>query len=85
MKKGATIGANATIICGNTIGKYAFVGAGAVVTKDVQDHALVEGNPARITGWACECGIMLNFSDNFAVCKCGKKYEKFEDRVVEIK
>jgi len=56
VKKGASLGANSTIICGITIGKYAFVGAGAVVTKDVPDHALVMGNPARQTGWMCECG-----------------------------
>ena len=85
VKRGVTIGANATIICGNTIGKYAFVGAGAVVTKDVPDYALVAGNPARITEWMCECGIKLNFYDNFAVCECGKKYKKIEDRVVKIR
>ena len=85
VKRGATIGANATVICGNTIGKYAFVGAGAVVTKDVPDYALVVGNPARITGWMCACGIKLKISDDFAVCKCGKRYKKTEDEVVEIK
>src|SRR5262249_3916937 len=58
-KRGATIGANATIVCGHTIGRYAFVGAGAVVTKDVPDHALVVGNPGRVTGWMCECGVKL--------------------------
>lgn len=85
VRRGATIGANATIICGNTIGKYAFVGAGAVVTMDVSDYALVVGNPARITDWMCECGIKLIFSDDFAVCKCGKRYKKIDDSVVEIK
>ncbi|MDA3790825.1 MAG: aminotransferase class I/II-fold pyridoxal phosphate-dependent enzyme [Desulfobacula sp.] len=60
VKKGASLGANSTIVCGVTIGKYAFVGAGAVVTKDVPDHALVMGNPARQTGWMCECGEKLN-------------------------
>jgi UDP-2-acetamido-3-amino-2,3-dideoxy-glucuronate N-acetyltransferase len=85
VKRGATIGANATIICGNTIGRYTFVGASAVVTKDVPDYALVVGNPARITGWMCACGIKMNFYDNFATCKCGKKYEKSGDKVVEIK
>jgi len=85
VKQGATIGANATVICGNTIGKYAFVGAAAVVTKDIPDYALVVGNPARITGWVCECGIKLTFSDSIAACKCGKKYKKSGDRVVEIK
>jgi len=76
VKKGATIGANATIICGNTIGKYAFIGAGSVVTKDVPDYALVYGNPARIKGWMCECGVKLEeFNNNFTKCKaCGKEY-----------
>jgi UDP-2-acetamido-3-amino-2,3-dideoxy-glucuronate N-acetyltransferase len=59
VKRGATIGANATIVCGHTIGRYAFIGAGAVVTKDVPDHALVIGNPGRVTGWMCECGVRL--------------------------
>jgi UDP-2-acetamido-3-amino-2,3-dideoxy-glucuronate N-acetyltransferase len=61
VRRGATIGANATIVCGATLGKYAFVGAGAVVTKEVPAHALVYGNPARIEGWMCECGTKLNF------------------------
>ena len=73
--KGATIGANATIICGNNLGKYSIIGAGAVVTKDVPDYALVVGNPAKVTGHICECGLKLNFSDNHAICSCGKKYE----------
>jgi UDP-2-acetamido-3-amino-2,3-dideoxy-glucuronate N-acetyltransferase len=60
VKRGATIGANATIVCGHTIGRYAFIGAGAVVTKDVPDYALVVGNPGRITGWMCECGVKLS-------------------------
>ncbi len=72
VKKGATIGANATIICGATIGKYAFVGAGAVVTENVPDHALVVGNPARQIGWVCECGTRLN--TNFVCESCGKEY-----------
>jgi len=77
LKKGATIGANATIVCGHTIGRYAFVGAGAVVTKDVPDHALVVGNPARITGWMCACGIKLNLQGDEASCEtCGKPYRK---------
>jgi UDP-2-acetamido-3-amino-2,3-dideoxy-glucuronate N-acetyltransferase len=59
VRKGATLGANCTIVCGHTIGRYAFVGAGAVVTRDVPDHALVIGNPGRIAGWMCECGIKL--------------------------
>src|SRR5581483_10636248 len=59
VKKGATIGANATVVCGHTIGRYAFIGAGAVVTKDVPDYALLVGNPGRISGWMCECGAKL--------------------------
>lgn len=75
--KGATIGANATIICGNDIGSYAFIGAGAVVTKDVPDFALVYGNPSKLAGWICECGEKLYFKKSHAVCRaCGKKYNK---------
>ena len=74
VKKGATIGANATIICGNDLGRYCFVGAGAVVTSSVPDHALVVGNPARQIGWVCSCGEKL--SDDL-VCVCGKhRYQK---------
>ena len=77
VKKGASIGANATIICGHTIGRCAFVGAGAVVTKDVPDFALVAGVPARITGWMCECGVKLKFSGKKGICPaCQKKYLK---------
>jgi UDP-2-acetamido-3-amino-2,3-dideoxy-glucuronate N-acetyltransferase len=75
--KGATIGANATIVCGNTIGKYAFIGAGSVVTKDVPDYALVYGNPGKVKGWACQCAEEITFRSGRAVCKaCGKKYRK---------
>ena len=59
VKRGATLGANCTIVCGNTIGRYAFVAAGAVVTRDVPDYALVMGNPARVKGWMCMCGVRL--------------------------
>jgi len=70
VRENATIGANATIVCGITIGKYAFIGAGAVVTKDVPDHALIYGNPASQHGWMCECGCKL---DSEKVCpSCGK-------------
>jgi UDP-2-acetamido-3-amino-2,3-dideoxy-glucuronate N-acetyltransferase len=57
--RGASLGANSTIICGNNVGRYAFVGAGAVVTRDVPDYALVVGNPARISGWVCHCGVKI--------------------------
>ncbi|GAB4497380.1 MAG: acyltransferase [Anaerolineales bacterium] len=77
VKKGASIGANATIVCGATLGRYCFVGAGAVVTKDVPDYALVYGTPARIRGWVCRCGEQLDFKDERAVClKCGDAYRK---------
>lgn len=83
VKKGASIGANATIICGNTIGRYAFIGAGAVVTEDIPDYALVCGNPARIKGWMCECGIKPKFEGNFAKCKaCGKEYKMIDENKV---
>ena len=81
VKRGATLGANCTIICGVVIGKYAFVGAGAVVTKNVPDYALVVGIPARVAGWVCECGIKLNFNNERAICHiCGKRYLKINDQ-----
>lgn len=82
VKKGASIGANATVVCGNTLGEYAFVGAGSVVTKDVPPYAMVYGNPARIRGWACACGVKLSFENDRATCaECGKTYAKRGDRV----
>ena len=85
VKKGASIGANATIVCGNTIGKYVFVGAGAVVTKDIPDYALVYGNPAEIRGWMCECGEKINFKSDEVLCsQCGKKFIKRGDSVKRI-
>lgn len=72
VKKGATIGANATIICGHTIGRYAMAGAGTVVTKDVPDYALVTGNPGKITGYVCECGCRLD--GQFVCPACQKGY-----------
>lgn len=72
VKKGASIGANATIVCGNTIGEYALVGSGSVVTKDVPAHALVVGNPARQIGWVCRCGHKLN--SNCVCPNCGNAY-----------
>jgi len=80
VKEGATLGANSTIVCGHSIGRYAFVGAGAVVTKDVPDYALVVGNPARITGWMCRCGVKLKFIGQKGHCPdCGKEYKKISD------
>ena len=85
VKKGATIGANATVVCGVTIGEWAFVAAGAVVTKDVPPYALVAGVPARPMGWACRCGVRLDFKDDEAVCKaCGRRYRKVEGKVEYI-
>ena len=76
VKKGATIGANATIVCGVTLGRYSFIGAGAVVTKDVPDHALVVGNSARQIGWVCECGERL--TEEMKCTFCGKSYQECE-------
>jgi UDP-2-acetamido-3-amino-2,3-dideoxy-glucuronate N-acetyltransferase len=82
VRKGASIGANATIVCGITLGKYCFVGAGSVVTRDVPDYALVYGLPARVRGWVCQCGEQLKFDDDRAVChSCGDSYRK-QDQVV---
>jgi len=81
IRSGASIGANATIVCGSTIGRYAFVGAGAVVTKGIPDHALVIGNPARAVGWACSCGERLPESLHCEVC--GRSYEPRGDTIVE--
>src|SRR5687767_3030741 len=81
VKKGASIGANATLVCGHTIGRYAFVGAGAVVTKDVPDYALVVGNPARRAGWICQCGDRLSFAEGAlqAACSaCQGRYQKVD-------
>ena len=75
VRRGATIGANATVVCGHTIGAYAFVGAGAVVTRDVPDHALVTGVPARRTGWMCRCGEKLPAGSGGVACtSCEVRY-----------
>jgi acetyltransferase-like isoleucine patch superfamily enzyme len=71
VRRGATLGAGVIVVCGTTVGEHAFVGAGAVVTRDVPAHAFVVGNPGRVIGWACECGVRL--SDNLA-CSCGLSY-----------
>ena len=78
VRRGATLGANCTIVCGHTIGRYAFIGAGAVVTKDVPDHALILGNPGKVSGWMCRCGIRLRERESglWECPECGKVYEK---------
>jgi UDP-2-acetamido-3-amino-2,3-dideoxy-glucuronate N-acetyltransferase len=84
VRQGASLGANSTIVCGVTIGRYAFVGAGAVVTKDVPDHGLVYGNPARLAGWMCACGdrIELRPGEQDGVCRaCEKRYRKIGKEV----
>lgn len=86
VKYGASIGANATVVCGLTIGEWAFIAAGAVVTKDVPPYALVGGVPGRIIGWACECGVTLKFAGEECRCtECGKRYRKDGDtRVTRV-
>lgn len=85
VKEGASIGANSTILCGIEIGKSAFVGAGAVVTRSVPDYAVVVGNPARILSYMCECGEKLKFKRNAATCKkCGRKYSKRDENVALV-
>lgn len=82
VKEGATLGANCTILCGHTIGRHAFIGAGAVVTKDVPDHALVLGNPGRVVGWMCRCGVRLPEGKPLANCQsCGARYRLLKDRI----
>jgi UDP-2-acetamido-3-amino-2,3-dideoxy-glucuronate N-acetyltransferase len=81
VRKGASIGANATVVCGVTLGCYSFVGAGSVVTRDVPDYALVYGSPARVRGWMCQCGEQLTFAEQDgvekAICQsCGDAYQK---------
>jgi UDP-2-acetamido-3-amino-2,3-dideoxy-glucuronate N-acetyltransferase len=85
VKKGASIGANATIVCGNTIGEYAFIGAGSVVTKDIPPYAVAYGNPARVRGYACECGVRLEFRGDAAACEeCGRNYIRKNDLVGKV-
>ena len=77
VKKGATIGANATVVCGNTLGEYCLIGAGAVVTKDIPPFALVVGNPAKQTGWVSEYGHRLEF-DKHGIAICPESGEKYQ-------
>ncbi len=83
IKKGASIGANATIVCGHTVGEWALIGAGAVVASDVPAHALMLGVPAKRKGWVCECGELLKHS--LSCKKCGRKYKETENGLVEEK
>ena len=80
VKKGATIGANATIVCGVTLGRYSFIGAGAVVNKNVPDYAIVVGNPAKQIGWACECGERLN--EKLECFSCDNRYQSAQKGIV---
>lgn len=81
IKHDASIGANATIVCGHTIGEFAMIAAGAVVTKDVPAHALMAGVPARRIGWVCECGTPIK--ENLKCCSCGQKYEATVNGLVQ--
>lgn len=81
IKKGATVGANATIVCGNTIGEYAMVGAGAVVIRDVLDYEVIVGNPGHVVGYVCQCGCRL--TDDFICSNCGKEYYKNKNGIVK--
>ena len=81
VRRGATIGANATIVCGTTLGEYAFVGAGAVVASDVPDYALMVGVPARRIGWMCQCGERLPDSGTGTCAACGSSYEPIVDGI----
>jgi UDP-2-acetamido-3-amino-2,3-dideoxy-glucuronate N-acetyltransferase len=84
LRKGCSLGANSTIICNRTIGKYALVGAGSVVSKDVPDYAVVVGNPAKVIGYVCSCGGKLNFKNQTANCPlCQKKYVLIDEKVME--
>lgn len=81
LKTGATVGANATIVCGHTLGRWSMVASGAVVTKDVPDYALMAGVPAKRIGWVCECGEVLK--DGLTCDNCGRSYEEKETGLVE--
>jgi UDP-2-acetamido-3-amino-2,3-dideoxy-glucuronate N-acetyltransferase len=84
VKKGASIGANATLLCGITIGSYSFIGAGAVILEDVPDYALVVGNPGKQKGWMCECGLQISFEKEEAVCEtCGQGYKIVDQDRIE--
>ncbi len=82
LRTGASVGANATIVCGHTVGRWALIGAGAVVASDVPDHALMLGVPARRRGWVCECGEIL--PEELACAKCGRKYTQGPEGLQEV-
>ena len=91
VKRGATLGANSTVVCGHNVGRYAFIGAGAVVTRDVPDYALVLGNPARLAGWMCQCGVKLSGTGKVSLesklecAACGDQYRGTEEgRIVRL-
>lgn len=85
VRRGASIGANATIVCGHEIGAHALIGAGAVVTRDVPAHAIIVGNPGRLLGWACECGSKLAFHADHAICKeCQREYCKTSPTSIDL-
>jgi len=83
VKRGASIGANATIVCGSTLGEYSFVGAGSVVTRDVPAYAMVYGSPAKVRGWMCRCGVKLG--EDLVCPECGVRYIKNGDSITEAK
>jgi UDP-2-acetamido-3-amino-2,3-dideoxy-glucuronate N-acetyltransferase len=87
VRQGATIGANATVVCGATLGRYAFVGAGAVVTRDVPDYAMVYGNPARLRGWMCACGVKLGLgiaNDGVETNSCPACQRRYRKRALTV-
>lgn len=86
VKKGASVGANATIVCGNILGEYCLIGAGSVITKNVKPYSLMVGNPAKQIGWISEFGHRLNFENNIAICpESGQEYKFINDNVIRIK
>jgi UDP-2-acetamido-3-amino-2,3-dideoxy-glucuronate N-acetyltransferase len=85
VQRGASIGANTTIVCNHVIGQHAMIGAGSVVTKDVPPFALMYGNPARQHGWACQCGIVLTFAGGRAKCsECGRTYRQVSNTAIAL-
>jgi len=85
LREGCSIGANATILCGITVGRYALIGAGAVVIRDVPDYALMVGNPARLVGHVCACTRRLEFEDGAVSCTCGRSFRRAEDQVERVR